>query len=322
VTDVVEIDEFTHGVTAFGGGWHAYLSERELARQHARERFDEYDTTRRDLADRAQRQREWAQQGVARVKRSINDEPDKNIRRFRTNQTEQLAGKAAQTQRAIDRLKVVDKPREPWQLRLEVPHAGRSGDVVARLAGATVARGTFRLGPIDLLVEYGERIALVGHNGAGKSTMIDLLLGRVAPSEGSARLGSGVVVGEIEQVRVQLDTATTLLRAFMDATGMPVAEARTLLAKFGLVGDHVERATASLSPGERTRAALALMMANGANLLVLDEPTNHLDLPAIEQLEQALEAFPGTVILVTHDRELLDRVRLTRTVRLQSGTLV
>ena len=103
----------------------------------------------------------------------MNDEPDKNIRAFRNNQTEQLAGKAAQTQRAIDRLDVVDKPREPWQLRLEVPHAGRSGDVVARLDGAVVERGDFRLGPIDLLVEYGERVALVGRNGAGKSTLID-----------------------------------------------------------------------------------------------------------------------------------------------------
>jgi ATPase subunit of ABC transporter with duplicated ATPase domains len=298
------------------------VSERALAKQHAWERFEDYDSTRKGLADRAQRQREWSQQGVARVKRSMNDEPDKNIRRFRTNQTEQLAGKAAQTQRAIDRLDVVEKPREAWQLHLEVPHSGRSGDVVARLDGAVVERGSFRLGPIDLLVEYGERIALVGRNGAGKSTLIELLLGRTEPTAGIAELGSGVVVGEIEQVRLQLDTAATLLRAFMDATGMPVAEARTLLAKFGLVGDHVERPTASLSPGERTRAALALMMANGANLLVLDEPTNHLDLPAIEQLEQALDTFPGTVILVTHDRELLDRVRLTRTVRLDSGAVV
>jgi ATPase subunit of ABC transporter with duplicated ATPase domains len=322
VTDVVEIDEFTHGVTTFGGGWQAYLAERALARQHAWERFEDYDATRKGLADRAQRQREWAQQGVARVKRSMNDEPDKNIRAFRTNQTEQLAGKAAQTQRAIDRLDVVDKPREAWQLRLEVPHTGRSGDVVARLDGAVLERGSFRLGPIDLLIEYGERVALVGRNGAGKSTLIDLLLGRIEPTGGVAQLGSGVVVGEIEQVRMQLDTAATLLRSFMDATGLPVADARTLLAKFGLVGAHVERPAASLSPGERTRAALALMMANGANLLVLDEPTNHLDLPAIEQLEQALDTFPGTVILVTHDRELLDRVRLTRTVRLEAGAVV
>jgi ATPase subunit of ABC transporter with duplicated ATPase domains len=322
VTDVVEIDEFTHRVTEFGGGWQAYLAERALARQHAWERFEEYDTSRKSLAERAQRQREWAQQGAARVKRSINDEPDKNIRRFRKNQTEQLAAKAAQTQRAIERLDTVDKPREPWQLRLDVPHAGRSGDVVARLTDLVVERGEFRLGPIDVLIEYGERIALVGRNGAGKSTLINVILGRVGPTSGSARLGSGVVVGEVEQVRAQLDDGESLLRAFMDATGMTVAEARTLLAKFGLVGAHVERPTSSLSPGERTRAALALMMANGANLLVLDEPTNHLDLPAIEQLEQALDTFDGTVILVTHDRELLERVRITRTLELVDGQLV
>ena len=320
VTDVVELDEFTHGATTYGGGWQAYLDERALARQHAWERYEEYDVQRRALAGRAQRQREWAQQGRAKVRRS--DEPDKFIRAYKLDQTEQLAGKAAQTQRAIDRLEVVDKPREPWQLRLDVPHAGRSGDVVARLVGATVERPGFTLGPIDLLVEYGDRVALVGHNGSGKSTLIDTILGRVQPTAGTARLGSGVVVGEIEQVRGQLEGAATLLRAFTDATGMQVGDARTLLAKFGLVGDHVERPTSSLSPGERTRAALALLMANGANLLVLDEPTNHLDLPAIEQLEQALATFEGTVVLVTHDRELLDRVQLTRMIELRDGTVV
>jgi ATPase subunit of ABC transporter with duplicated ATPase domains len=103
---------------------------------------------------------------------------------------------------------------------------------------------------------------------------------------------------------------------------MDVGDARTLLAKFGLVGDHIERPTASLSPGERTRASLALLMANGANLLVLDEPTNHLDLPAIEQLEQALDTFSGTIVLVTHDREFLDRIRTTRTLDLRDGRLV
>ncbi len=317
ITDVIEIGEFTHQVSHFGGGWQAYLDERAVARQHAWEQFDEYDSQRRSLSQRAQRQREWAQQGVSKASKS--GETDKFIRHFQKNQSEQLAGKSAQTQRAIDRLDQVDKPRQSWQLRLEVPEAPRSGDVVARLSGAIVERGGFALGPVDLLVSYGERIALVGNNGSGKTTLIDVILGRVAPAAGSAQLGSSVVVGEIEQIRAQLDRADSLLRAFMDATGLIVADARTLLAKFGLVGPHVDRQTSSLSPGERTRAALALLMANGANLLVLDEPTNHLDLPAIEQLEQALDTFGGTVLLVTHDRELLDRVRITRTIAVAQG---
>ncbi len=322
VTVVVEIDEFTHRVAEFGGGWQAYLDERDRARRHAWERFEEYDAQRRSLADRAQQQREWAQQGQAKVRRSMNDEPDKIIRKFRIDQTEQLAGKAAQTKRAMERLDQVDKPREPWQLRLELPPVPRSGDVVARLTDVVVRRGDFRLGPVDLLVEYGDRIALVGPNGAGKSTLLDVILGRTPPASGAAVLGSGVIVGELEQVREQLDRGEALLQVFLAETGWAIADVRTLLAKFGLVGDHVDRETESLSPGERTRAVLALLMARGANLLVLDEPTNHLDLPAIEQLEQALDTFAGTVLLVTHDRELLDHVRITRTIRLDQGELV
>jgi ATPase subunit of ABC transporter with duplicated ATPase domains len=320
VTDVVELDEFTHRASAFGGGWQAYLDEREAARLAAWERFEDFDAKRKSLAGRAQREREWATQGLSKVKKS--DEPDKNIRAYRINQTEQLAGRAARTERAIERLDAVDKPREPWQLRLTVASPGRTGDIVARLDGVVVERGSFTLGPIDLVIGTGERVALVGANGSGKTTLLDAVLGRAELAAGRVTVGPRVVVGEVEQARDRLSGATSVLRSFQDATGMDAADARTLLAKFGLVADHVTRPAATLSPGERTRASLALLMANGANVLVLDEPTNHLDLPAIEQLEAALEAFDGTVVLVTHDRALLGRVRLTRRVELVDGHVV
>jgi ATPase subunit of ABC transporter with duplicated ATPase domains len=320
VTDVLELDEFTHRATAFSGGWQAYLDEREVARRTAWERFEEYDTKRRGLAGRAQREREWATQGLSKAKKS--DERDKHIRAFKINQTEQLAGRAARTEKAMERLEQVDKPREAWQLRLSVTSPGRSGDVVARLAGVEVAHGAFRLGPVDLVVAAGERIALVGANGSGKTTLLDAVLGRAELAAGTRAMGPSVVVGEIEQARTRLSGSTTVLRAFQDATGMDAAEVRTLLAKFGLVADHVTRDASTLSPGERTRASLALLMANGANVLVLDEPTNHLDLPAIEQLESALDGFDGTIVLVTHDRSLLEHVRLTRRVELVGGQIV
>jgi ATPase subunit of ABC transporter with duplicated ATPase domains len=320
VTHVVELDEFTHRASQFSGGWQAYVDEREAARRHAWERFEEYDTQRRTLAQRSQREREWASQGRAKVRRS--DEPDKNIRAFRIAQTEKLAGRAARTERAIERLEVVAKPREPWQLRLSVPSPGSSGDVVARLDGAVVARGSFRLGPIDLMIGAGERVAILGANGSGKTTLLDALLGRATLLDGRSLLGPSAVVGEVEQARDHLQGAVSLLRAFQDATGWDAADVRTLLAKFGLVADHVTRPTATLSPGERTRASLALLMANGANVLVLDEPTNHLDLPAIEQLEAALDGFDGTVLLVTHDRAMLEQVRLTRSIELANGQIV
>ena len=139
-------------------------------------------------------------------------------------------------------------------------------------------------------------------------------------------LGPSVVVGVRGPERQRLsDDGASLLDAFMSASGrdMTVAEARSLLAKFGLGASHVLRHASSLSPGERTRAELALLVARGTNCLVLDEPTNHLDLPAIEQLEQALDTWQGTLLLVTHDRTLLDSVRLTtRDVELEDGRVV
>ncbi|MGH9040122.1 MAG: ATP-binding cassette domain-containing protein, partial [Acidimicrobiia bacterium] len=180
----------------------------------------------------------------------------------------------------------------------------------------------FRLGPVDVEVGWGERVAILGPNGAGKSTFIGALLGRIPLSAGRQWLGPGIVVGEIDQARALLAGDVTLQDAFQRASGLKVAhEARTLLAKFGLGTDHVGRPVESLSPGERTRAVLALLMARGVNCLVLDEPTNHLDLAAIEQLEVALETFAGTVLLVTHDRELLDNVRLDRVLLVEGGSV-
>ena len=320
VTDVVEIDHHSRTISFFAGGWTAFLTERELARERSQQRYDEYDTKRQGLLNRSQREREWATQGAAKVKKS--GENDKHIRNFKMNQTEQLAGRAARTQKAIERLdqnEGVEEPRTAWDLRYTISTVERSGDVVVTVNGAVVRRGGFQLGPLDLDVRYGDRIAIVGGNGSGKSTLIDLLLARRVPDIGSSTLGSGVVLGEIEQARDGFVGDAGLLDAFCAATGPDVATARTLLAKFGLGPSQMGRPGSTLSPGERTRAAMAVLMANGANLLVFDEPTNHLDLVAIEQLEAALDDFSGTVLLVSHDRELLRAVRFDRVLRVADG---
>jgi ATPase subunit of ABC transporter with duplicated ATPase domains len=163
-------------------------------------------------------------------------------------------------------------------------------------------------------------VAITGPNGSGKSTLLAALLGRVPLTEGTASLGSGVVVGEVDQARGLFLGEQALLRAFEDAVPeLEPADIRTLLAKFGLKAEHVLRSAATLSPGERTRAALALLQARGVNLLVLDEPTNHLDLAAIEQLESALANYPGTLLLVTHDRRMLEAVQTTRRLAVDAG---
>ncbi|GAB2999018.1 ATP-binding cassette domain-containing protein [Amycolatopsis acidiphila] len=319
VTKVLELDLAQQQINLYGGGYGAYLEEREVARRHARERYEEYADRRSNLETRARTQRAWLDKGTRNARRKATDN-DKITRKTRAEATEKQAAKARQTERLIERLDVVEEPRKEWELRMEIAAAPRSGTIVASLQGAQVRRGGFTLGPVTLQVEWADRIAITGANGSGKSTLLGALLGRVPLDAGHATLGSGVRVGEIDQARALFHGSGTLLDAFRAAVpDTEPAEVRTLLAKFGLGAHHVPRTAATLSPGERTRAALALLQGRGVNLLVLDEPTNHLDLPAIEQLESALDGYPGTLLLVTHDRRMLDVVRTTRRLVVDDG---
>lgn len=192
--------------------------------------------------------------------------------------------------------------------------------MVATLNNAVVRQGDFTFGPVSLQVNAGERIGITGPNGAGKTTLLRVLLCHNAPDEGTATLGTNVAIGEIDQARGQFNGPEKLTDRFEHLMpDMSIADIRTLLAKFGLRADHVGRPSAELSPGERTRAGMALLQARGVNVLVLDEPTNHLDLPAIEQLESALDSYDGTVLLVTHDRRMLDNVRTDRHWHVENG---
>jgi ATPase subunit of ABC transporter with duplicated ATPase domains len=321
VTRIVELDLAQQQVNTYGGGYAAYLEEREVARRHAREEYDEYADTRSSLESRARMQRGWMEHGVRNARRKATDN-DKISRKTRAESTEKQAAKARQTQRMIERLdsNAVEEPRKEWELRMEIAAAPRSGAVVATLRGAEVRRGDFRLGPVDLQIDWADRVAITGANGSGKSTLLAALLGRAELAAGSAALGPGVVVGEVDQARRLFYGGEALLDAFgAEVPDLPPADVRTLLAKFGLKAVHVLRPAATLSPGERTRAALALLQARGVNLLVLDEPTNHLDLPAIEQLESALATYNGTLLLVTHDRRMLDAVSTTRRLVVDGG---
>jgi ATPase subunit of ABC transporter with duplicated ATPase domains len=319
VTGVLELDLAQQQVAYFGGGYTAYLAERAVARRHAREAYEEFADRRSELTDRALTQRNWMNKGVRNARRKAPDN-DKIGRAKRVESSEKQAAKVRQTQRLIERLDTVEEPRKEWELRLRIAAAPRSGAVVATLAGAVARRGDFTLGPVTAQLEWADRLAVTGPNGAGKTTLLGAMLGHVPLDEGRAGLGPGVVVGEVDQARGLFagegSVLDVLARLLPD---LVTADARTVLAKFGLRADHVRRPAQSLSPGERTRAALALLSARGVNLLVLDEPTNHLDLPAIEQLEEALAEYPGTLVLVTHDRRMLEAVRTTRRWDVRDG---
>ncbi len=318
VTSVLDLDEPTRTATLYGGGYDAYLTERSRRRSQAREHYEEYEDKRVGLVEQAQRQREQSVRGAVRAKRRMPDN-DRAAKGARLEAATHAAGRVKTIESQLRHLDEVAEPRKEWQLQMSIAAAPRSGDVVAVLSEAVVRRGEFTLGPVDLQVSSGERIAVVGPNGSGKTTLLQALLGRLPLDSGRQSLGPGVRVGEVDQGRSLLRGPETVVEVLEGITEWPASEVRTLLAKYGLRADHVNRPAASLSPGEKTRATLALLQAVGVNCLVLDEPTNHLDLPAIEQLEQALESYAGTLLLVTHDRRLLDAVAVDRTVALRGG---
>ncbi len=311
VDRVLEIDEFTHQGREYSGGWQAYLDERAAARSRAEEEYETYAATRDELIARARRQREWARTG-AKTAANPRKEPDKYIRFREVQRAQRTGAKAAMSERALDRLEAVEEPRDPWELRLTITSAGRGSEVAFALREAVVERGDVRLGPVDLVIGAGERLRISGPNGSGKSTLVEALLGRLPLISGTSYVGPGVVIGEMDQTRVALRGGAPLLDVFRALTGLDPVDARTLLAKFRLGADAVLRPADSLSPGERTRAGLAIFQARGSTCVVLDEPTNHLDLPAIEQLESALEPYDGTVLLITHDRQLAAHVPVDR----------
>jgi len=314
-TSIAELDLHSHRLQQYGGGYDAYQEERRRRREQADEAFEEATAERARLEAAARQKRNWAQS--RRGERRTDN--DKALAGRRKERATAGAARAKAIERRLDRLGEPEKPWEGWDLRLSLRSGRRSGEVVASLAGATVQRGRFRLGPVDLELRWRDRLALTGPNGAGKSTLLELLAGELAPTSGSARLGAGVVVGHLGQERAA--GAGTLLAAVRRRTELSVEQARALLAKFDLGAEHAARAEADLSPGERSRAGLAVLVARGTNLLLLDEPTNHLDLDAIEQLERALAGYDGTLVVVSHDRRLLGNLRLTRRLEVAAGVV-
>jgi ATPase subunit of ABC transporter with duplicated ATPase domains len=321
VTRIVELDLAQHQVSVYDGGYDSFLEERAVARRHAREAYDEFADKKADLVARARTQREWSSQGVRNAMKK-NPDNDKIRRKAATESSEKQAQKVRQMESRIARLEEVEEPRKEWLLQFSIGAAPRSSAVVATLNEASLQRGDFRLGPASLQVNARDRIGITGPNGAGKTTLIGLLLGHERPDTGTASLGASVAIGEIDQARTGLAEDLPLGDAVEAALpDLSPADVRTLLAKFGLKADQVASRVGRLSPGERTRAALALLQGRGVNLLVLDEPTNHLDLPAIEQLEEALSSYDGALLLVSHDRRLLDNVSLDRRWRVEGGSV-
>ncbi len=319
----------TGNVEVFTGSWADYEEQVATARRHAQERYDNYTTERDRLQQLAQQKREWAARGERRARKNPAD-GDRHRYQYDMDGADKQIGAAKAVAKRLEKLDVVERPWQPWELRFSIAESDRgSAEVIVadnlvlrREPPSSSGAAPFVLGPISTVVGWGERILIDGPNGSGKSTLLDGLLGRLVPASGSVTLGPATIVGEIGQLRTQFlappsaVAPESLLQVFANESGLDYTDSRSLLAKFGLDAATVQRQATTLSPGQRTRAELALFQARGVNLIVLDEPTNHLDMEAIEQLEQALGTFTGTLLVVSHDHHFREALEISRTIDL------
>src|SRR4051794_21673711 len=246
------------------------------------------------------------------------------VERFRYKAT-----KARQAQSRLKRLEKIESnrvtrdPADGRALAFEFKKPERSGRVIFELDdGRLEVPNRVLLHDAELWLERGEHVSLVGPNGTGKTTLVDALVGRRELDGGRLRTGHNVKIGYLTQHADELETggARTALEAAIKRTGLTPNQARSLLGRFLFSGEEADKPLDGLSGGERRRLTLAILVASGANVLILDEPTNHLDLESREALEDALQAFPGSLLLVSHDRALLDAVG-SRTVAVEDYTL-
>jgi ATPase subunit of ABC transporter with duplicated ATPase domains len=303
MTKIIEFEAETRRVRPYAGGWSEFDAERRRSRERQEKAHLRYSAARERIVEQARRMRQWEERGYGQGRKK---KKSKDV--------------AKASEKKLSRLEPVEKPWLPWRLELKLAPRQRGGDVVARLERAVIERDGFWLGPIDLELRHGDRLAILGDNGAGKTTVLKALLGELELTSGRRWVGPAVVLGAVPQGASPFSRPRALLDEFMSRAGMSEQQARSLLAKFGLSAGHVRRPGLSLSPGERSRATVAVLTARGVNTLILDEPTNHLDLEAIEQLEAALETFDGTVVLVTHDRRFLEAFNASRTVHVSHHT--
>lgn len=311
VSRILVLDPSSGGVRSYVGGYSDYVAARanEQAKQAAAwsDQQQYIAEVRRDIAQL---------RGSATKQAATRTPVGNHDLKWITGSSQKLAAKQARQAKARERKlerylasdERVERPRQSWDMRLDFGTPPPAGRAVLSISGVRFAypAGPELFGGCDLELWHGERVALVGPNGSGKSTLLRLIAGELQPQTGHIRLGAGVQLGLLGQHHELLDPQRNLLEHVLRTRPMEEGAARSFLHMFLFGGDSVFRPVTACSLGERSRLQLVLLVLQGCNLLLLDEPLNHLDISSREQFEQALDAFAGTVLVVSHDRAFVE----------------
>ncbi len=305
--DIYEIDPASHTLKVYPGNYSAYLEQKASERERAQQEYSDQQDEIARLTQTAHRIR-----GNAHFRKGGKaDTGDKFARGFFANRSLETLRRSKAIEARVERLlneDHIEKPRNSWHMKMEFDATPETGRDVIVLSDLTIGYDAVPLlSEVDAVLRFGQRAVLTGPNGCGKTTLLRTITGQIPALAGRVRLGSGVRAGYMAQEQEDLGADANALESLQRVSGWNETETRTFLHKYLFTGDEVFTPMNALSFGQRTRLSLARLVAQGCNLLLLDEPLNHLDLASRGQFEQALSAFKGTMLVVTHDRYFIQR---------------
>ncbi|MBP9749470.1 MAG: ABC-F family ATP-binding cassette domain-containing protein [Candidatus Pacebacteria bacterium] len=316
VRRVFELDARCHTLTISGGTYSDYLAMKSKRFTRQLQEFEQQEEEVGRLSERAGRLRASSEKG-SNWKGSDND---KFLRGFKQDRAGRSARAAKSMEKRIERMDRVEKPIERDPLKIDLAAQESPSSCVITLSNLMVGYETgFRAGPVSLTIPYGTRVGIMGLNGSGKSTFLKTIAGELTPVSGSVDIGRGLKPGNMMQEHETLPREESVLECTKKRTGYEAQDTFAFLVKFDLTESQIRQSVGNLSPGGRARLLLAIFSATAVNALLLDEPTNHLDLEAMEALEEALETYQGTIILVSHDRYFLETAKLDLVYVLSDG---
>lgn len=313
---VFEIDWVDKKIRSFTGSCFEYLKYRKDQLLKQRQAFYKQQEKIKQMKNAIRKKKEWAKKGS----KQIMTDNDKYTRGYSRNRSSKMAGQAKNLERIVDRLSKIDVPKVKKSTTISLSADNKLKQQIT-LDKAVFGYDGFSIGPIDLSIEYGSRIGLIGENGLGKSTLIKGIAGFLALKSGSIKIGSALVIGSLMQEHENLPKIIRVMDFFLSRVSSGKNEIYNALSKFNFSPDVTNRTIADLSPGERVRMILALFTLMKVNTILLDEPTNHLDFEGIAVLEDVLVNYLGTIIFISHDRYFLEKINPDRLLIIRNGRL-
>lgn len=320
-TKTLEINSFDRTLTSYPGNYAQYREFKEVKEKRQIELYEAQQEQKKELRDSVKQKKDWASKGR---KQGVKDN-DKYTRGYERDRSSGLASKAKKIEKQIEKLDKVERPRVKEKLKININFSKIKGSILIYTKELVCGyHNGFKTSPITLEVKFGEKVVITGENGSGKSTFIKTLFSGLERISGTMEIGTGLNIGYISQ-NTKIDTDQDLEQFVISSINEEQLEDKskvyTTLAQFNFTYDERHKKYSILSPGERTRARLAIFSLLDINALVFDEPTNHLDIEALESLEEVISSFQGTVIAISHDREFISKVHPDKIYKMENGSL-